>query len=144
MYESGMATDFPVRCCGSAGEAFAAVLILSNAILFGVQAGHFCFMKQACRCRFAKLLPRQADHAVQQPSHEVPEFFRIAALLQGTRKLGVMGQIRRARQPCPNFKPLLSSGGVRSSCVHGSAGFSNNFACKIARKGALSPSHFAS
>lgn len=45
-------------CCGSAGEAFAAVLILSNAILFGVQA----------------------DHAVQQPSHEVPEFFRIAGL----------------------------------------------------------------
>eukprot|EP00439_Symbiodinium_sp_Y106_P045908 s1992_g5.t2 len=45
-------------CCGSAGEAFAAVLILSNAILFGVQA----------------------DHAVQQPSHEVPEFFRIAGM----------------------------------------------------------------
>ena len=48
-----MAAVFPVRCCGSAGEAFAAVLILSNAILFGVQAREM----QVCRQVTSVLIP---------------------------------------------------------------------------------------
>jgi len=44
--------------CADASEAFATLLILTNAILFGIQA----------------------DYAVQQPSQETPEFFRAANL----------------------------------------------------------------